>query len=292
MQLNTVIEGNRNTTMTPLSAKVYEAINKAIDADKLVLPTMPEMAVRVKEVVNEDSSSIKDLGKVIASDAALTARIIKVSNSPIYRGTTEIEDLNMALMRLGMATTSSLAIGLAMEQMFQATTDMVDRRLRKVWSESSEIAGICNLLCKHKTNLRPDQATLAGLVHQIGILPVLSFAEDHPKLLQDGMTLDKITEEVHPKIGARILKAWEFPVDIHNVPEDYLNFNRDIPKADYADIVTVAMIQSQTASGNAFDGINLQQVKSFDRLELDPDIETAEAEDLSEEMLEAMKMLH
>ena len=277
--------------MTPLSAKVYKAINKSIEADKLVLPTMPEMALKVKEVANDENSSIQELGKVIASDAALTARLIKVSNSPIYRGSQEIEDLNMALMRLGMATTSSLAIGLAMEQMFQATTDIVDKRLRQVWNESAEIAGICNLLCKHKTKLRPDQATLAGLTHLIGVLPVLSFAEEYPQLLRDGVTLDNIINEIHPLIGTRILEAWDFPSEIQNVPKEYMNYARSVGQADYADIVTVGMLQSFIADGRDLSDIDFKSITAFDRLGLDPDIECAVGEDLTEEMEAAMKML-
>src|SRR5688572_14820872 len=190
--------------MQNLAEKVSQAINDAIDADELVLPTMPEMALRVREVAGDPDASVKQLATVIGGDAALTARIIKVANSAIYRGAVEIQDLNMALMRLGMATTCTLATGLAMEQMFQATTDMVDKRLRQVWTVSSEIAGLCTVLCKHYTKLRPDQATLAGLVHKIGVLPILSYAEDHPSLLKDSITLDSIIKTSHAKIGQRI----------------------------------------------------------------------------------------
>ena len=126
--------------MSTIADKVAHAINDAIEADELVLPTMPEMALKVREVAEDPNASVKQLGNVIGNDAALTARIIKVANSAIYRGAVEIQDLNMALMRLGMATTCTLATGLAMEQMFQATTDMVDKRLRQVWQASSEIA--------------------------------------------------------------------------------------------------------------------------------------------------------
>src|SRR5690606_266843 len=119
-----------------------------------------ETAIRVREVADDPNANIKDLSNVIGHDTALTARIIKVANSPLYRASSTIEDLNMALMRLGMTLTCSLATGLAMEQMFQATSDIVDRRLRDVWKRSTEVAGICAVLCKHRTKLRPDQATL------------------------------------------------------------------------------------------------------------------------------------
>lgn len=276
--------------MTELAEKVTQRIIIAIERDEIVLPTMPEMALKVREVAENPDASIKELGDVISNDAALTARIIKVANSPLFRAPREIEDLNMALSRLGMKTTANLATGLAMEQMFQATSDIIDKRMREIWSRSSEIAGICHVLCKHFTKLRPDQATLAGLIHQIGALPVLSFAEDHPSLMRDAFTLDAVVEYAQPVIGVKILNEWEFPSELRNIPKDCLDFGREIPNADYADLVTVAIMQSYSGNGRIAD-VDPESVKAFQRLGLDPNIETAEAEDLSAEMEAAMAML-
>ncbi|MFT5081987.1 MAG: HD-like signal output (HDOD) protein [Lentisphaeria bacterium] len=276
--------------MNPIAQKVTADILKAIASDQLVLPTMPEMAIKVREVAEDPNASIKKLCDVISNDAALTARIIKVANSPLFRAPREIEDLNMALSRLGMQTTSNLATGLAMSQMFQATSDIIDQRMREVWSKSSEIAGICHVLCKHFTKLRPDQAALAGLVHQIGILPVLSYAEDHPTLMKDSITLDSVVAQAHPAIGVRILTAWEFPSELRKIPEQHLDYTRQVPSADYADLVTVAMFQSHAGSSR-FNNVDMESVTAFQRLGLDPNIDAAEAEDLSADMEAAMKML-
>ena len=105
-------------------------LTDAIENDKLVLPTLPEVALQVRDIAESEDSAIADLVKVISNDTALSARIIRVCNSPLFRGSRAIENLNMAVSRLGMAYTSNLAMGLAMEQMFQATSDMVDKRLR------------------------------------------------------------------------------------------------------------------------------------------------------------------
>lgn len=260
-----------------LAEKISDAIFDAIARDKLVLPTLPEMALRVREVADNPNANIKELCEVISTDAALTARIIKVANSAFYRGSKDIENLNMALLRLGMNTTATLATGLAMEQMFQATSDMIDKRLRNVWNSSGEIAGICTLLCKHYTKLRPDQATLAGLVHKIGILPILSYAEAHPALLKDSITLESVIEAAHPGIGVEILNSWEFPKELRNVPKAHLDFYRETPAIDYADIVTVAVLQS---TPEQYPDVDFRRVTAFDRLGLDPDIESTELEDL------------
>lgn len=277
--------------MSQIVEKIHQKIIEAIESDQLVLPTLPEVALRVREVAEDPDASIKQLGQVIGNDAALTARIIKVANSPLLRASREIEDLNMALMRLGIEYTCNIATGLAMEQMFQATSDLVDKRLREVWSRSSEIAGICHVLCKHSTNLRPDQATLAGLVHRIGVLPILTFAEEHPTLLNDSFTLDTVIERLHTQIGDKILEKWDFPPELAKVPSQHMDFNRQIGSADYADIVTVAMLQSYMGSDHPLAQVDYSSVTAFERLGLDPDMQEAEAEDLSEDMEAAMALL-
>ncbi|MDL5598469.1 HDOD domain-containing protein [Bacillus subtilis] len=277
--------------MSKLAEKVQEDLIRAIDNDELVLPTLPEVALKVREAAEDPDVSIPALSKVIGNDAALTARIIKVVNSPLLRTNKEITDLQMAISRLGINYTCNLATGLAMEQMFQATSDVVDRKMREVWNKSTEIAGICHVLCRHYTRLAPDQATLAGLVHQIGVLPILTYAEEHYELLADSISLNHVTERIHPIIGDRILKAWEFPAPIAQIPSQYLDFTRNSPKVDYVDIVQVATLQSYLGSEHPYTQLDWSQVPAFAKLGLDPQVDMQADEDLSAAMEAAMSML-
>lgn len=277
--------------MSLIVEKVRQEIIAAIKSDRLVLPTLPEVALRVREVADDPKADLEKLTQVIGNDAALSARIVRVANSPLLRASRPIEDLKAAVMRLGIAYTSNIATGLAMEQMFQATSDLVDMRMREVWSRSSEIAGICHVLCRHYTRLRPDQATLAGLVHKIGVLPILTYAEENPALLSDSLTLDKAIESLHAPIGDMILKTWGFPEELAHIPSEHINFSRSAPKADYADIVTVAMLQSYVGTDTPMGQVDYHQVTAFERLQMDPDIQLAESEDLSAEMEAAMALL-
>ena len=277
--------------MNPIAEKVRTEIITAINNDQLVLPTLPEVALKVREVADDPDADIDKLNQVISGDAALSARIIRVANSPLLRASRAIEDLRTALMRLGIQYTCNIATGLAMEQMFQATSDLVDMRMREVWSRSSEVAGISHVLCKHYTRLRPDQATLAGLIHKIGVLPILTYAEDHPALLKDSFTLDAVIDELHGQIGDLILKTWGFPEELAHIPTQHLNFTRQSSKADYGDIVTVAMLQSYLGTDSPMAKVDCTKVTAFERLGLDPDMQIAESEDLSEEMEAAMSLL-
>jgi HD-like signal output (HDOD) protein len=277
--------------MSKLAEKVQKELIQSIESDELVLPTLPEVALKVREAAENPDIGIPQLSKVIGNDAALTARIIKVVNSPLLRTNKEITDLQMAVSRLGINYTCNLATGLAMEQMFQATSDVVDRKMREVWNKSTEIAGICHVLCKHYTRLLPDQATLAGLVHQIGVLPILTYAEDHNELLADSISLNHVIEQIHPIIGDKILRTWEFPEQIAMVPSQYLDFTRDSAKVDYVDIVQVATLQSYLGSEHPFTQLDWSQIPAFRKLGLDPSQNLNDDEDLSAAMEAAMSML-
>jgi HD-like signal output (HDOD) protein len=277
--------------MSELSDSIKQEILTAIDNDKLVLPTLPEVALQVREAAADENVDVAKLCKVVANDAAVTARIIKVANSPLLRASREILDLNMAVSRLGINYTANLATGLAMEQMFQATSDVVDQRMREVWSRSTEVAGICHVLTRHYTKLQPDQATLAGLVHKIGVLPILTYAEEHRALLKNPALLDEIIEAAHPEIGRRILEAWDFPEALRMVPVEHVNFSRTGDKTDYADVVMVAMLQSYIGSDHPYAQMDWSGISAFERLGLAHEVNAAEVEDLSDDMEAAMAFL-
>ncbi len=277
--------------MSTLADKVQRELTHAIENDELILPTLPEVALQVREAAEDPDVSILALSKVIGNDAALTARIIKVVNSPLLRTNREITDLQMAISRLGINYTCNLATGLAMEQMFQATTDVVDRKMREVWNKSTEVAAISHVLCRHYTRLLPDQATLAGLVHQIGILPILTYAEEHGELMADSISLNHVIDRIHPLLGEKILRAWDFREPIAIVPGQYSDFTRNSPMVDYVDIVQVATLQSYLGSNHPYTQLDWSQIPAFTKLGLDPSTLLQEDEDLSAAMDAAMSML-
>ncbi|MFT5781080.1 MAG: HD-like signal output (HDOD) protein [Pseudomonas sp.] len=282
---------HKRAEMSKLAEKVQQDLIQAIDNDDLVLPTLPEVALKVREAAEDANISTLQLSKVIGNDAALTARIIKVVNSPLLRSNKEITDLQMAINRLGINYTCNLAIGLAMEQMFQATSDVVDRKMREIWAKSTEIAGICHVLCKQFTRLMPDQATLAGLIHLIGALPILAYAEDHNDLLADSISLNHVIEQIHPMIGDKILRTWAFPEQLAIIPSQFLDFTRDSAKVDYVDIVQVATLQSYIGTEHPYTKLDWSQIPAFAKLGLDPSKDMNDDEDLSAAMEAAMSML-
>ena len=126
-----------------------ETLNQAIDSNRLTLPTLPEVALRVRSAVEREDSSAKQVADIIATDAALSARLLQVANSPLYRGRVQIDSLQMAVARLGVRVVRSLVVSLIMQQIFQATNDLLDKRFRQTWEQSVQIAAISRVLAQN-----------------------------------------------------------------------------------------------------------------------------------------------
>ena len=274
-----------------MQANIEDIRTEVLDAiknDELVLPTMPEVALRLREEVEDDNSSVNTIAKVIGNDAALTARMIRIANSPLVRGIQTVEDLQMAVRRMGMEYTANLAIGIAMEQLFQATSEAVDDRMRKTWAHSTDVASLSHVICQHFTNLSPDQATLAGLVHEIGKLPILAWADDHE---WDDETIEEVTNALHPEIGRIILQSWGFPEELQEVPEKYTQFDRLAEATDYVDVVMVANLHSYAGKDHPFAEMDWSKIHAFDNLGIAIDVVLEEEEELEEKVGAAKSLL-
>ena len=277
--------------MTDLIAEVREDINQAIARDQLTLPTLPEVALQIRSAAEDPDADAIKLSRVLENDAAIGARIIKVANSPLMRASRPITDLRAAIARLGVTYTCNLATGMAMEQMFQATNHLVDELLRETWTKSTEVAGIAHVLCRAYTRLKPDQATLGGLIHKIGVLPILTYAEGNAALLKNRETLRGVVDALHPEIGDRILAAWNFQPELANIPTEHLNWARSPRQVDYADLVMVANLQSYLGTDHPLTQMDWSGISAFDRVGLSAEVNAMEIEDLSEDMEAAMAML-
>lgn len=275
--------------MSSLESSFLTGLFEDLEKDRLVLPTLPEVALKVRDTLEDDNSSMLDVAKVITNDAALSARLIQISNSPLLRASRQIETVEAAVTRMGSNMVRNLVTSIAMEQMFQATSDATDKRLRAVWENSTQIAAIASALSMPHPNLQTDQSLLAGLVHDIGILPILSRAEDYPDLLDNETALDRIIASAHVKIGAAILQAWNFSDDLIRVAAEHENLSRNhAGPPDYVDIVIVANLQDAYGTNHPYAQVDWSTVPAFEKLGMETDVSTVDMDEANAE-IEAVK---
>ena len=116
---------------------------------------------------------------------------------------------------------------------------------------------------------------LAGLTHSIGLSPILVKAETDPGLLNNTQELEKLLYSLYPVVGSRILKTWVFSDALIKVPAEHLNIDRDGDngKADYVDIVQVALLQTLDDDNHPLAGVDHSQISALDRLGMRDGIE-------------------
>ncbi len=262
-----------------------ETLNNAIDNNRLTLPTLPEVAIQVRNAVERENSSAKEVADIIATDAALSARLLQVANSPLYRGRVQIDSLQMAVARLGVRLVRSLVVSLIMQQIFQATHDLLDRKFRQVWEESVQIAALSRVLAGGLDHLDKDQAMLAGLIHNIGALPVLAMAENVDELLEDEQELDRVISVLSPTVGTRILKMWDFPETLINVTRHFQDTGYQSPgEADYVEVVIVARLETTVGKANAVPMTEWAAIPAFQKVGVETEINIIDIEGVADDV--------
>lgn len=266
-----------------LEQRFLDELIDDLEHDRLLLPTLPEVALRVRDAVEDDDASVRQIAAVIATDAAISARLVQVANSPLLRASQPIDSVEAAVTRMGQTMVRDLVTSMAMEQMFQATTDATDRRMRALWEHNTQVAAISHALAKQFSRLSPEQAMLAGLVHDIGALPVLSRAEDVPELLADEALLDRVVGALHPRIGGAILTRWNFPRELVAAAAEHEDIERaGGERPDYVDVVVVANLQSHMGSEHPLAQRDWSSVPAFGKLGLDPQVSVVDMEGTAE----------
>ncbi len=230
--------------MSAKAEQFFTELKKAVESDKLILPTLPEVALKIRSAVEDDNASAQKIADTLTQDASLSARLIQVANSPLYRSRNPIDNLQAAVMRMGIRLVRDLVVSLAMKQIYQATSDVLDDYFRKAWNDSVEAAAICRMLSTTVSGLNPEQALLAGLIHNIGSLPILVMAEDDDELFQDPDALGELIWELQGRVGALILTNWRFPDYMIEVVRESHNFSYNRPGGApaYVDLVQVDLL--------------------------------------------------
>jgi HD-like signal output (HDOD) protein len=257
-----------------LEDRFHRVVIDALARDQLVLPTLPEIALHVRQLAQRDDVSAAALAVELQKDAALSVRLIRVANSAAQRGGHRVDNVRQAVTRLGFDYTRLLVSGLAIEQMFARGAPLIETRLRRSWRQSVDVAAAAQVLAAQCTLLNPEMAMLAGLVHDIGALAILRLAEAHQAVLDDPHELDNVLDVLAPRVGGMVLQAWHFPAELIDVPRQWRDFGDAHDGAPtYADVIRVAVLQSAAGRAPPYERIDRDAVPACRKLDVSPDID-------------------
>lgn len=222
-------------------------LEQKIRDDSLILPTLPEIALKVRQHADDPKISLAQMAEVIAQDPALAARLMKVANSAFLGRAIKSTSLLQAVTRIGLSQIKHVATALALEQLFISKYPVVQQQLDKLWRENIQVAAIATACLKLYQAEHPgsgfnaDLMTLCGLVHNIGALAVIAEAERHPEVFGHPVFLHNVTEKIAPFVSVKVLQAWGFGAEFQQAAKNWRLCQGGQPP-DYTDFIRLAAI--------------------------------------------------
>jgi HD-like signal output (HDOD) protein len=247
------------STQNALSTILVEKINN----DTLVLPTLPAIALKVRKAADDPDINLNAMGDVIGQDPSLSARMIKIANSAYLGRSVKVTSINQAVTRIGLRQIKNISTALAMEQLFVSKNDVVARYLQEEWSNTVTV--VANSMATlqlyvartKKREMSIDAMTLGALVHNIGVLPILTEAERHPEVFANPTFLEVAIDKLSGRIGEKIMNEWGFGDIFANLAKNVKDLSYIPEQVSYIDFVRVGAALSGAMDNKKDDVLNL-----------------------------------
>lgn len=213
------------------------------------LPPFPETAMRVRDALNDAQVDVEKIARIVLSEPVLSARLLRLANSALLkRGTMEITDVRQAISRLGFEMIQSAAVSMAMDSSFPIPKDpAVRQHFERTRTHSVHVAVLSYILAKHHAQgIKPDEALLTGLLHDIGRFYILTRVTAFPELFSDPQALEELVQDWHTGVGRAIIESWGFPESIAVAVDEHEILDREHQgNADLGDVILVANLLSR-----------------------------------------------
>jgi HD-like signal output (HDOD) protein len=184
---------------------------------ELKTPSFPDVALKIRRAIQQDCE-MADLVKIINMDPVISGKLIQVVNSPFYMPMVPITNCFNAINRLGRKTTRDLVITFSMKNLVRSEKPLIKKLIQQSWFQSIKVSSIAHTLAKLTKKVDADEALLAGLLHNIGTLPILTFADTLPQDAYQPADVDLCINEIQGQIGSIVLEQWEFPDNLKQIP--------------------------------------------------------------------------
>jgi putative nucleotidyltransferase with HDIG domain len=191
------------------------------------LATLPEVALEVMRLADDPSATGDDLARVLSSDPTLCARVLKIVNSAFYGVRREVTSIGGAIVVLGFGAVKNIAVAASLTRMFRGTPLGHGFEPRDVWVHSIAVATAARLIATQLRTVDPNDAFLAGLIHDIGVIvelqacrdqfaQVLSVAADDSSRPFRAIEQEHIGAS-HEAFGEALCRSWRFPLELQQV---------------------------------------------------------------------------
>lgn len=192
-----------------------EPIALAIESGRI--PSPPQLLLRLMRMVDDDRATMTELAGVVEQDPGLSARVLTAANSPALRRGSELTSLENCLIALGTRLVRSIATCLSIQSLFDRRSGISSTDLSSFWAHSLMVAELARSLASSARYPRPDEAYLAGLLHDVGELILLTaLGEEYAETLAGNTDETRLQAEEtarfgvhHGEIGTWLTDKWQ-----------------------------------------------------------------------------------
>jgi HD-like signal output (HDOD) protein len=251
-------------------AALYQHLQVAFQDGKLPLLTLPSAVLKIRWIINSPDIDSTETIQIVQADPDLSARLIKVANSPLYGTWRETKTVVDAVRRLGLENTQNMSFSLSIKQLFNAKTALIKSHIKRVYDESITVSALAYVITQHRADhLDPEQALMAGLLLNLGIIPILKYVDENPQLIKNIEILDKSLANLRMPLSTLLLDQWNFGEEFLNVIEQVENWSRDTGEAiDLVDIVIASRLIYLNKEALLNNTVNLESLPLVNKLNL------------------------
>ncbi|HRE16115.1 MAG TPA: HDOD domain-containing protein [Rhodocyclaceae bacterium] len=210
--------------------RILEDIAQDLSAD-VNFPTCLDVAILIRNTLNDPEVALDQVAKVVGLEPLIASKLLRLSNSVPYNPSGKaITDLRTAISRLGFESVRTTSLAVAMDQMMKSKNLAGFDTLSKLtWEHSLEVAAIARALARRVGRVNPDEALLAGIVHDIGIFYLLYRAAEYPEYRDNEELVLDLVIGWHESIGESLLHVLGLPERIVDAVRDHdqLRSSRD-----------------------------------------------------------------
>jgi HD-like signal output (HDOD) protein len=197
--------------------------------DHIDLPSFPEVALRVRRALSDDDVSIDQVVRIVSAEPSLVVRLLQLSNSAALNPSgRRLTDLRAAITRIGFNMARSATIAFAMSQLRRADAYKgLDKPFSELWRTSTQVAAVSFVVAKRLTQVNAELALLAGLLHTVGKLYLLTRAARYPELLKDAVVYQSMVQVWHARIAKAILVNWDMAPPVTDAVQGFESADRE-----------------------------------------------------------------
>jgi HD-like signal output (HDOD) protein len=249
-----------------------QALAAELSGGKVQLAGFPEIAARIQHVLADDDVSTDRVVKVLSTEPTLAAQLLNMSNSVALNPSgRHIADLRTAVARVGLNTVRTATIAFAVRAL-RAAEELkpIAKQLHLLWQRNVLVASLCYVVARRRSPVNPDTALLAGLLHGVGRLYVMTRAVRYPSLFANPASYQLIERDWHLSVGAALLANWGIAPEIVTAVRDSEDYARE-PRgaaASLGDVLVAANMIAIHSDQPEFLEARLATVRAISRLEL------------------------